>query len=148
MSTTASVLAGTGVLIFSKDTDNCLFILRSNYVPAPNIWNLPGGKVNPNEALIDAGRREVMEEISYDLNNHELKLIQVNKIFAPRFVFYTFAAVVEIEFRPILNWESSAFSWSALEDAPSPRHTGLDVLLNSKDAIHRAKQFFQEQKSS
>ncbi len=55
------------------DEDNkVLFLKRTNYVKKyAGKWDLPGGHVHENEAVIDGLRREVKEETGLDIKNVE-----------------------------------------------------------------------------
>ena len=139
---------GAGCLIFCRETDKFLLIERSEYVPMPLTWSLPGGGVDHNESPEDAARREVLEEIGFDLKDQLLKLIYTNEAHAPRFKFYTFACTVKHEFNPKLNYESSNYNWCDLSNMPSPLHWGLDQLINHDRSAEILKKFIDEQKNS
>ena len=93
--------SGAGCLITATESDRFLLIRRSEYVPTPLTWGLPGGRINPGEDPEAAAKRETFEEIGVDLANNELKLIYTNDVHAPRFRFYTYACVITKEFDPI-----------------------------------------------
>ena len=137
---------GAGCLIFSRDTDRFLLIERSEYVPMPLTWSLPGGGVDPGERPQDAARREVGEEIGFDLKDRDLKLIYKNDVHAPRFTFYTFACTVKNEFEPRLNYESSNYKWCDLSTMPAPLHWGLEQLINHDRAAEILKKFVDQEK--
>lgn len=50
--------------------DGCLLMVRQARGRHRNRWNLPGGKVDPGETLLDAVVRETAEETGYDLHVH------------------------------------------------------------------------------
>jgi 8-oxo-dGTP diphosphatase len=59
------------ILINSKG--NVLLQLRSkNEIHYPNHWTLPGGRVEENETVTEALRREINEELGIDLASYRL----------------------------------------------------------------------------
>ena len=44
-------------------------------IPFPNMWNFPGGAVEPDEMPIDAAIREIAEEFEIDLDPSDCKEI-------------------------------------------------------------------------
>lgn len=126
----AQIKSGAGCLIITKEY-NFLLLKRSEYVPAPLTWCLPGGRVNQGEEPIDAAIRETHEEIGYDLSNHKLHLIYTNDYHAPRFRFYTYACIISEKFEPTLNWENQEYQWASMDDLPEPLHWGVEQLISS-----------------
>jgi 8-oxo-dGTP pyrophosphatase MutT (NUDIX family) len=126
--------SGAGCLIVAKDTHKFLLIQRSDYIPMPLTWSLPGGKLNFGESPEAAARREIKEEIGISLDNIPLVEIYTNDVHSPRFRFHTFACVVEKEFVPNLNWESSDYMWCDVNTLPSPIHWGVTQLINFREA--------------
>ncbi|MCK9446723.1 NUDIX domain-containing protein, partial [bacterium] len=63
---------GAGILPFCITTKRFLVALRSEYVDIPNRWNLWGGKVNYEENVEIAAKREFEEESGY---NGDIELI-------------------------------------------------------------------------
>jgi 8-oxo-dGTP pyrophosphatase MutT (NUDIX family) len=137
---------GAGCLIFCRSTDRFLLILRSELVPVALTWSLPGGSVDPGETPEQAARREVQEEIGFVLEDNPLQLIYTNETHAPRFKFYTYAATVDKEFKPTLNWESAEYTWCDLDNLPSPLHWGMSQLLAFDRAAERLKKFVDAEK--
>lgn len=132
---------GAGCLVFSADTGKFLLIRRSNYVAAPLTWGLPGGKVEEDERPSDAAKREVLEEIGFDIGQHKLRLIYTNETHAPRFKFYTYSCIVDKEFEPVLNWESDDYTWCTPSDLPSPLHWGVQQMINHEGSARILKRF-------
>lgn len=56
---------GAGIILLNSN-NQVLLLLRDDKVdiPFPNMWDIPGGKVEDNETPIGAVRREIMEELS------------------------------------------------------------------------------------
>jgi len=138
---------GAGCLIFCRETDKFLLIERSEYVPVPNTWSLPGGSVDPGETPEQAAKREVYEEIGFDLEDRPLKLIYVNEVHAPRFKFYTYACTIKHEFKPKLNYESSDYIWCDLDNMPDHLHWGVTQLINHDQSAEILKKFIDHEKT-
>ncbi len=73
-----------GVKILIKNNDGkYLFIRRAaSFKSGPQKWDIPGGRIEPEEALQDALRREVKEETGMELEKVEL-LLAAQDIFVP-----------------------------------------------------------------
>jgi len=58
-------MIGAGILLLNSNNE-VLLLLRDDIVdiPFPNMWDIPGGKVEDNETPIETIRREMMEEMS------------------------------------------------------------------------------------
>lgn len=61
------------VIIFVNEHKKILLYLRDNKpsIPDPNFWSILGGHVEKNETPLMALKREIKEEIDYDLKNPE-----------------------------------------------------------------------------
>ena len=58
-------MIGAGIILLNRNNE-VLLLLRDNKIdiPFPNMWDIPGGKVEDNETPIETIRREMMEEMS------------------------------------------------------------------------------------
>lgn len=143
---TAERKSGAGCLIVALDTGRWLLIQRSDYVAMPLTWSIPGGRTDPGESPDKTARREIEEEIGLDLSKTRIRLIHTNDTYAPRFRFYTFAATVDEEFDPLLNWESSDYKWCSPARLPENLHWGVSQLVTSSHAMKRLDQFIRDRK--
>lgn len=84
-----------------------------------------GGKLEPGERVIEALRREVQEEIEFDLADHKIVPIEKFTSSNGKFCYHTFIVQVEDEFLPVLNHEHRGYCWVQLEDYPKPLHPGV-----------------------
>lgn len=73
-----------GVKAIIKNTnDEYLFLRRSGLLETDSnetSWDIPGGRINPDENLIDALKREIREEIGHDITSLPM-LIKAQDIF-------------------------------------------------------------------
>lgn len=76
-----NIQVGVKAIIQNSD-DSYLFLKRSSRVSTDAqeaSWDIPGGRIDPGEQLIDALRREIKEEIGHDLQS-EPQLIAAQDI--------------------------------------------------------------------
>lgn len=124
---------GAGVLLIARDTGRILLVLRSPDVNEPNTWGVLGGAIDNDENPMQAVYREVSEEAGYTGNLN----LQPSFVFRSKsFKYHNFIGVVDSEFEPTLDWESSDAGWFSLERLPSPLHFGVKALMsNAKSQI-------------
>lgn len=137
---------GAGCLFVCKTTYRILLLKRSDYVASPNTWSLPGGRGNQDETPSQTAKREVFEEIKYDLTNKVLRLIFTNETYVPAFKFFTYAYLVDEEFEPELNYESSKYCWADNHDMPEPLHWGMKQLFKNAAAMKRLRRYIKSVK--
>lgn len=117
---------GVGLFFYSKSTQRYLYLLRTdNKNPS---WSIPGGKVENNETLFVALKRECREEISFNIDS--LKLIPIQQFVNYNFTYHTFFCEVANEFIPLLNDEHCGYAWVGSNMYPKPLHPGLFNTIN------------------
>lgn len=121
----ASTGKAAGAAIYCPDTGRFLFVKRSNTGDAPGTWACLGGGVDPGETIMQAIKREFMEEGEVDTDNFTLHPFY--RFDAPGFSYYNFLGVCHEEFDPVLNHEHTEFRWSATP--PSPLHPNFEKAL-------------------
>ena len=136
---------GAGILPFSKKTDRFLLTLRSEFVKEPETWGTWGGKLDDMETNDprEAAKIEFKEESDY---SGKIKLIDAY-IYKKKddngnviFKYYNYIGIIDEEFEPVLDWETSDYKWLTVEELYNiePKHFGLDALLkNSKEIIYK-----------
>lgn len=129
---------GAGCLLFSKSTKRFLIGKRSPYVEQPDTWGTWGGAIDSNLSPKDAVKKEVYEETGYK-GNLDLIDIYVFKDPNSEFRYYNFIGVIDKEFEPTLNWESSDYAWVEYGKWPSPLHFGLKAILNDPKSVQTIK---------
>lgn len=123
------ILNAVGVLFFAADTKRHLYLLR-NDKKNPGCWALPGGKVEANESLLDALKRECKEELG--IWPETGKPIPLEKFTSDNgeFIYHTFVVSVDCEFVPVLNDEHLGYAWVDQGQCPRPIHPGLWSTMN------------------
>lgn len=66
-------MIGAGILMLNGNNE-LLMLLRDDIpnIPYPNMWDIPGGKVEPGEIPEETVKREMMEEMGLKLENFSL----------------------------------------------------------------------------
>lgn len=60
-----SIAVGVGAVVFRGDD---VLIIKRGKAPFKGQWSIPGGKIEPDEAVKDAVTREVREETGIEIN--------------------------------------------------------------------------------
>lgn len=121
----ASTGRAAGATIYCPETGRFLFVKRSDTGDAPNVWACLGGGVDPGETIMQAIKREFMEEGQVDTDN--FMLYPFYRFDSPGFSYYNFLGVCHEEFDPVLNHEHTEFRWSAAP--PTPLHPNFEKAL-------------------
>lgn len=66
-------------LIINRNSENKILMIRRKNMPFRYMWNLPGGKIEESESIIDSAIRENIEETNIYSDN--LRLIHISKYF-------------------------------------------------------------------
>lgn len=122
-------LNAVGIWFYSVSTSRYLYLLR-NDSKHPGSWGLPGGKVEGKESLLDALRRECLEEIG--TFPETIKIVPIEQFTSAdnRFIYHTFFGVLEEEFPPTLNKEHYGYAWIDSGEIPKPLHPGFWSTIN------------------
>ena len=129
---------GAGVLPICTTTGRILLAQRSGYVQEPYTWSSWGGKIddhetNPKEAAL----REFNEETQH---SGSMNLLEAYIYKHGDFTYYDFIGLLDKEFQPKLNWETSRAEWVSYDELLklNSKHFGLHALIkNSGDLIQK-----------
>lgn len=139
-------LKAVGVWFLAMSTRRYLYLLRSDQ-KNPEVWGLPGGKLNQNETLLGGMERECCEELGFFPTYK--KLIPLEKFTANDnyFEYHTWVCIIDEEFTPRLNHEHIGYAWIDAGIFPKPMHPGLWSTVNIdaiKQKLHsvEGKEFF------
>lgn len=124
--------AGSGCLVYAKDTRKFLLMLRSGSVEQPHTWGNCGGALAEKMAPDANAIKEVKEETGYS-GPHELHPLLVFK--KGSFRYYNYLMIVPHEFDPVLNWEATESAWVEWDDWPHPLHFGLKALFADRHSV-------------
>jgi 8-oxo-dGTP diphosphatase len=110
-----------GVKVIIKNSNGLYLFLQKTELlqnETQQSWDIPGGRIDPNEPLLDALRREVSEEIGSELSG-ELQLINAQDIFVAakdiHVIRLTYITTQDID--PItLSDEHQSYIWASAED--------------------------------
>jgi len=107
--------------IITNDKNEYLFLRRSasKYPGKDKRWDIPGGRIEPEESLADALVREVKEETNLDVDTANLRLVAAQDIFvqdknfhAVRLTYYA-NATGDVH----LSEEHTEYVWLSKQDA-------------------------------
>jgi 8-oxo-dGTP diphosphatase len=114
----AHPLVGVGALI--HDGEGRVLLVKRKFEPNKGKWSLPGGLLETGERLLEAGRREVREELGVELEVEGLFQVSEELIRDPsgstrfHFVLVDFlASLSPRDAKVALNEESESFGWFA-----------------------------------
>ena len=107
-------------VIIRNSTGLYLFLERRDILPGHDktSWDIPGGRIEPNEALDDALRREVREELGVELVGKP-QLMNAQDIFVPTKNFHVvrLTYIVDIESIDVtLSDEHIDYKWLTIEE--------------------------------
>lgn len=122
-------MKAVGVWFRAHSTGRYLYLMR-NDPRHPEVWALPGGKVETGETLLEGMLRECQEELG-GMPEYQ-RLIPLEKFTSSDggFEFYTWVCSVAGEFQPQLNHEHLGYAWIDSDHWPRPMHPGLWNTVN------------------
>jgi len=132
-------ITAAGVLFLAKDTGRCLLQLREADKRQRHTWGFFGGTLERGETPYQAIKRELAEEIGMVPEIEKLNPIDVFQSKDRNFYYYSFVAVVDNEFHPVLNNESAGYAWVDVGKWPQPLHQGAKATLyrnGGTDKLH------------
>lgn len=128
----SSVVRAVGVWFRAQSTGRYLYLMRHD-AKHPNVWGLPGGKIEAGETLLGGMERECTEELGHMPQYRRLIPIEKFTSADGQFEYNTWICVVDQEFQPCLNDEHLGYAWINRGVWPRPMHPGLWNLVNFED---------------
>lgn len=122
-------ISAAGVVFLSVNTGRVLLQFRASDKRHQYTWGFWGGLQQKNEGVYQCLERELNEEIGFVPNIHKLNPIDVYQSANKHFRYYSFAAVVQDDFIPVLNPESCGYAWVDIGHWPRPLHEGAKATL-------------------
>lgn len=102
----------TGII---KYNDEFLVVKRSdNEEYFKGAWEFPGGKLEDNELLFDGLKRELLEEIGFDIKNREIKIINYYDEIKNELHYIELDFLIEVDnkdFNVVLSDEHVDYCW-------------------------------------
>lgn len=138
-STLISSKSGVGTIFISIKTSRVLLNLRAPHKTHALRWSLWGGMIEDGEQPKDALLRELEEEMGFVPEIQRIYPFDVYQSRDTNFRYYSFICIVEDEFIPELNRESSGYGWFDLGAWPSPMHQGARISFCNSKAIEKIK---------
>ena len=133
----AHPLVGVGALI--HDDEGRILLIKRKFEPNKGRWSLPGGLLETGESLLDAGKREVREELGAELDVERLFHVSEELIRDEagrvrfHFILIDFLASLDPpEAKIVLNEESERFRWFRPEDV-----AGLETTDNTRGIVEK-----------
>lgn len=111
-----------GVKVFLRNNEGkYLFLKRTKQLQDGSIsWDIPGGRINPNEPILLGLQRELKEELGCDISTQDAKLLNAQDIFVQsknfhvvRLTYSLAAPTIAI----ILSDEHSDFKYLSVDEA-------------------------------
>ena len=99
--------------ILKRAENEVLIALRPPHVSSPGIWEFPGGKVEENETLVQALRREYLEEIGIHITNEKSLISLIHETSEKRLLLHSFE-ILAYEGEP-QGCESQEIRWVSID---------------------------------
>jgi 8-oxo-dGTP diphosphatase len=97
--------------VLENEKNEFLLLKRSKYSNNGGKWNFPGGRVDDNENIINAGKREMHEETGVTIANWKLFL----NVHIPNKIYHYIRPTKFVQPKIFLNHESSKYDWFSID---------------------------------
>jgi len=125
-----------GVCIVAEDTNKVLLLLRG-WAPHKGEWSILSGGMEEGEDKLETLKREIMEEISIDVDAKlRLEFVTTERN-SDGTTFHYYEGRSKNEFTPTLDEENEDYGWFSIGELPSPLYPKTNEkimkLLNVKE---------------
>ncbi len=124
-------MRAAGIAIHDPES-RILFLRRAGDGDHVGEWCFPGGGLEQGETAADAARREVREEIGYNVAPD--RVAPAFRTSATGVDYATFKHFADKAFRPKLNDEHDNFVWRPASNPPEPLHPGVKAYFDNESS--------------
>lgn len=124
-------MRAAGIAIHDPES-RILFLRRAGDGDHVGEWCFPGGGLEQGETAADAARREVQEEIGYNVAPD--RVAPAFRTSATGVDYATFKHFADKAFRPKLNDEHDNFVWRPASNPPEPLHPGVKAYFDNESS--------------
>jgi ADP-ribose pyrophosphatase YjhB (NUDIX family) len=134
----SSAVKAVGVWFRAQSTGRYLYLMRNDH-KNPQVWGLPGGKIEAGETLLGGMERECTEELGF--MPEYIRLMPLDRFTSAdqQFEYNTWVCLVSTEFQPQLNHEHLGYAWIDSQTWPRPMHPGLWSAVNFEAVQQKLK---------
>lgn len=132
------IVVGVGAILTDGER---ILLARRGHPPAAGAWSIPGGRVEPDETLPDAVRREILEECGVEVAVGDVAIILDRISRAPDGTVVSHYLIIDfwgtvLRGQPRAASDASAIGWFTLDEIRQlPTTTNLAGYL--ADALQR-----------
>lgn len=128
---------GVSAIVF--DRDERVLLIRRGRPPSAGWWHAPGGRLEPGEALVEACRREVLEETGLDIAVGPILAVVERRLEGFHYIVIDFLGHLQSD--PALASaadDAGALAWVASDElAGYPVAEGLLPIIERARQVHR-----------
>ncbi|MEN8259672.1 MAG: NUDIX hydrolase [Pseudomonadota bacterium] len=126
---------GVGGIVFNREGE--VLLIRRGKSPALGLWSIPGGKLEPGETIVQACRREFLEETGLDVEVGSLVAVAERILEGFHYVILDFVVTLTHpdDCFPQAASDASQISWVAYDKlAEYPLVEGLQGIIEQVSA--------------
>lgn len=120
------VIKATGIMYVAQ---NNVLLLKRFSGDFAGTWAFPGGVVEENESILQAARRESLEEVGFE-PPADSNIMLLNYSHNDNIEFITYLCILPERFTPVLNDEHDGYMWTLLDTLPQNLHPGIPDVIN------------------